>query len=59
MKTRIFVRHKTLDSFINIQTLGCEGEEGSRKGLGVATLIFFLQIRFTWEKIKWKKKSPS
>lgn len=36
MKIRIFVGHKTLGSFINIQTLGREGEEGPKKGLGVA-----------------------
>jgi len=27
MKTRILVGHKSLGRFINIQTLGCEGEE--------------------------------
>lgn len=52
MKIRIFVGHKTLGSFINIQTLGCEGEEGPRKGLGVAKSFFYAKVR-EWQKISF------
>jgi hypothetical protein len=45
MKTRICVGHKTIGSFINIQTLGCEGEKGPRKGLGVAKSFFDAKVK--------------
>jgi hypothetical protein len=45
MKTRIFVKHKTLGHFINIETLGCEGEEEPRKGLRVAKSFFDAKVK--------------
>jgi len=45
MKTRIFVGHKALGHFINIQTLGWEGEEEPRKGLWLVKSFFDAKVR--------------